>query len=340
MFCAGCCSVAKTMGPTRAKQIKSVLHYGGTLSTTKNYNARSLYRRYPIQGTVRGTFIIRGGFASLTTVLGLESDRNEAARYGTCISNRCVRVRSHSYVIVAIRSVAQLGRIRTRLGLTHRGTRGTSHSGSIFLTGVDRRVHAPLGTVIKFSRLLTSTSASRRGARFLRVIRDGGRVLRRLVTSVLSLSGVRTKALRFIFSSISVGRVVSSLRRRFHVQITRLNDKIRVIQRTSRGRCAVRASEGQLTRIMSGFVAGTLGFARRNDVALKFEPCRRNLCFCMGSAKANVPRRGLPRIFRHFIGLGRRGGNAKLKLSVYRAVIHGLKNRVNIRSRRKTNSAF
>lgn len=83
--------------------------------------------------------------------------------------------------------------------MTGRGTRRSGELGATFLTGVDRRVHAPLGTVIKFSDILIDSSSSpTRGRRCYSVVRGGSSLLLRLVGSVLSVSHVRSKEVGFM----------------------------------------------------------------------------------------------------------------------------------------------
>lgn len=95
-------------------------------------------------------------------------------------------------------------RHRRRLVITGRVTRGT-RLGRSFLGGVDRRVHAPLGTVIKFAGMLLNRNSRRvspsRGTDVLRVVGRGGRLLLGLVGSMLRVSHLSSKNLSF-----SVGR--------------------------------------------------------------------------------------------------------------------------------------
>lgn len=215
--------------------------------------------------------------------------------------------------------------------------RRSGQLGSTFLTGVDRRVHAPLGTVMKFSGLLTRAGPSRRAGRFYRVVRAGGRLLLRLIGSVLSLSGVRTKRVSFVCSRFGMSALFQDLCRAFRDQI---GNKIALCYRVPRRSYIVCSRGGHLARIVAGFLAGTYGFAFRKSVHVKCGRERSKLCFCMGSAKGNVRQGGLPRMFRHFTGFSSFVRKAKLKLSVYRAVLRGLRKGVNMRSRRKGKDAF
>lgn len=234
--------------------------------------------------------------------------------------------------------VARQGGVRSRLLSTGSHTRRSGQLGSTFLTGVDRRVHAPLGTVVNFSGVLTTTRRRRRGRRCVGVVRDGGALLLRLVDSVLSLSGVRTNALRFYCSGIRLGSVVSRVRDIAHCQAR--DGNVRLVMRGKLPSYLVEARGGHLVRMLGGLLGGTDGFASRKDVAFNCGLYSGRLCFCIGSANYNVPTSGIGSVFKHFIGLGSFMRNAKLKLSVYRAVMRRVKKHVNIRSRRKGKSAF
>lgn len=77
--------------------------------------------------------------------------------------------------------------------MTGSETRRSGHLGDTFLTGVDRRVQAPLGSVINFSSMLTMNNDARRRRRSCcRVVGAGSSLLLHLVGSVLSLSHLRT----------------------------------------------------------------------------------------------------------------------------------------------------
>lgn len=174
----------------------------------------------------------------------------------------------------------------------------------------------------------------------MRVVGKGAGVLLRLMGSVLSVSGVRTNALRFVCASISIGRVVHRLRNVFELHLRRTSIPMHVVFRPGLPIYFVRARGGHVSRIVSGFLSGTFGCAIRNDVAVKCRVHRGNVYFCISSANANVPRSGMDRIFRHFAGLSTGHRNAKLKLSVDQAVVGGVNNRVNIASGCNRNSAF
>lgn len=228
--------------------------------------------------------------------------------------------------------VARHGERRRTLVQTQRGTRRSSQLGSTFLTGVDRRVHAPLGTVMKFSDLLATARGRARHGRFVDVVRAGGRLLLRLMDSVLSLSGVRTGALRFGCRGISLGRLTGSIRGAMQNEL-RANITLRFIPRMPI--YCMRARRGHLSRILVGLLIGTTGFARGNRVVFKCGVHKRRLCFCMGSANVNVSLRGRGGVFRQFAGMGAFVRKAKLKLSVYGGVIAGVGKHVKMRSRKR-----
>lgn len=211
---AGCCSLDKvSRRPRSSNEINSLLGYGGTIHDNKKYKTRGGYRGYVVHRAVRGTFYRGGNFRGLrTSVELLDSSRRRVVPYSISISNACLGGRNRRRVLLAICSVARLGGVRQLLGVRGRGTISTRGLGSTFVTGVDRRVHAPLGTVINFSNLLTSTSSSARGGVCLSVMTRGGSHLLRVIASMLSLSGVRSNDLSFRCSRFSMGSLLYTLR--------------------------------------------------------------------------------------------------------------------------------
>lgn len=109
-------------------------------------------------------------------------------------------------------SVAERGIVRRRLATTGRGTRRTGQLGSTLVTGVGRRVHAPLGTVMNFTSLLSVVSSRGRRRRCVKLVRDGARRLLQLVGSIVSLSGVRSNIVSVINSSMILSSLVGRVR--------------------------------------------------------------------------------------------------------------------------------
>lgn len=80
------------------------------------------------------------------------------------------------------------------LRTTHETIRGVDRIGDSFVRRVARRVHAPLGSVINFSALLTRRGLSSiRGHRCIRRIRNGGACLLDLVRGVLGVTSVSSQ---------------------------------------------------------------------------------------------------------------------------------------------------
>lgn len=218
---------------------------------------------------------------------------------------------------------SSLRQSRMSLHRTGSHTRRSGQLGDTFLTGVDRRVHAPLGTVINFSSILaTRKDSSRSEGKCSRVVGSGSSLLLQLVGSVLSLSQLST-------SEIEVaGRPYSMIR---------LYQRMLASMGFSHGSgggfifadgCRsfmVGASMRQLRRIVVGLLSGSTGFARSNIVALSFSISGKQglTFFSIASANYNVPGRGRGLMFRHFRGLSRCTRKAKLKLSVYGLAIRG-----------------
>lgn len=223
-------------------------------------------------------------------------------------------------MLLGVRSV---GSHRRRLSSTHHLTRGT-RLGRSFLTGVDRRVHAPLGTVINFTGVLTVSSRLRRssGVRCVSAVGQGDRLLLGLVGSVLRLSHVRSKGVAFRVDGYRISRLIGGIcAARGMLVPTRLS----FVRRISSVPVRVRMSRSHLARILAGFLGGTSGFAGRKCVGLNCYcmPRRDRMHVCIRSANVNVPVRRRHVVFDHFCGRSRFTRKAKLKLSVYRLVIRG-----------------
>lgn len=227
-----------------------------------------------------------------------------------------------------------LGERQRGIGLSARGltasqvgTRGTVHTGDIFLSGVDRRVHAPLGTLSNFSSLLARRKLSSRAHhRYGRIVRRGSRLLLGLVGSIVSLSDLRFNGLRFYVTRRSTMDVYEGIVSAIG-GIGRARTRLAFAARLRR--VPVRASSSHLRRILVGLLVGTAGFAPRNDVILGLRGRASSaMLFAMASANYNVPGSGRTGVFRHFRGLGRGTRNDKLKLSVYRLVVRRVNKRV------------
>lgn len=221
-------------------------------------------------------------------------------------------------------------------GLTRRTRLGRS-----FLTGVDRRVHAPLGTVIKFSGLLAARGgvSRRRGGRFTSVVSGGAELLLGLIGSILRLSHVRSNGVSFRYRSYDTRRFTRAICRARRMVVL---PPIRFVGRFPSRSIAVRVSHVHLARIVAGFLKGTGGFASRKRVGLNCFYSGRGgrVRFFMRSANTKVPGRRLRVVFRQFCGQGRFMRNMKLKLTVDGIVMRGVGKRVSIRSRIGGNDHF
>lgn len=122
----------------------------------------------------------------------------------------CVRLNALVIIIVVlvvlitfVLHVSRMhGTLRQSRGRAQRAahvTRRTGRVGGHFLSGVDCRVHVPLGNMINFSRLVTSRPGvpSRLHGRCSSVVRGGSRRLVHLIGSMLSLSQLRTNVVGF-----------------------------------------------------------------------------------------------------------------------------------------------
>lgn len=234
-------------------------------------------------------------------------------------------------VAVLVFRVQSRGGHLHRSGRRRRGTRGHTEgsvgAGDLFLSGVDRRVHAPLGTLSNFSTVLASSSVSGRAQqRYGSVVRRGSRLLLGLVGSMVSLSDLSVDGLMFGFGGYSTMIVYHGI--------------VSAMEGMGRARTSIRfiaalrslpllASSSHLRRLLVGLLVGTAGFAARNSVALRVQGRSSSATiFSIASANYNVPPRGRNQVFGHFRGLGRNTRNAKLKLSVYRLVIRRVKKEV------------
>lgn len=239
-----------------------------------------------------------------------------------------------------LRGVRRLGSRRRRLVRSHRLTRRT-RLGRSFLGGVDRRVHAPLGTVINFSSVLTGRPrfSSRRQRRFISVVGAGAGLLLGLINSILRLSHVRSNGLSFVFRQRDIHRLLSSICRARDLLV---RPPLRFLGSFPPRSIRIGMSPVQLARMLAGFLGGTGGFAGRNDVRLKcYYPSNVDrMRLCIRSANVNVPRDRRGVVFRHFCGHDRFSRNIKLNLSVYILVIRGVKKHVRLHSRRTHKDHF
>lgn len=93
---------------------------------------------------------------------------------------------------------------------------GTDHVGDSFVRRVARRVHAPLGSVIKFSSLVTTKKVDRRRrGRCTRRVRVDGACLLSLIDGIVSVTSVSSRARstpgRVVSISAYYGRYVSRM---------------------------------------------------------------------------------------------------------------------------------
>lgn len=155
-----------------------------------------------------------------------------------------------------------------RLRRTGRGTRITGRTGDSFLTGVDRRLHAPLGTVLNFARLLTHRPSLAPRRTSLRLVQSDNRRLLSLVGSILSLTGVRTKHVDLCRGIFGLASLIGGLRRIFQLQ-TDGGQLLFCVGHRRSVPAFIRTSRHGLHRILVGLLGGTVGFARTKRIILR-----------------------------------------------------------------------
>lgn len=277
--------------------------------------------------------------AGLRTLHRLYHSRRTFLRLGRFLRRQRVLCRRFSARVT--RRVRGGRRLRTR----RRTTRITDRTGDRFLTVVDRRLQAPLGSVLNLSAILDRRIVNSLGSGRLRCLsyvhRDNRRLLT-LVDSVLSLSGMRTKRRRLILASITIIPLYRS-----YVTVIRPETVTGNLALSYRIRPKTRdyiTSSHQLQRVLLGLLSGTIGFARVNRVSLAIRPRKTVLRFTMRSANVNVPSRHQSRLFRPFArlsdSLGHRCRNANLNLTLARRLTRLRNNCLAMRSRIRQNDQF
>lgn len=244
-----------------------------------------------------------------------------------------------------------LRRVRVRgirLSLTGGHTRRTTHVGSRFLTGVSRRLHAPLGNIVNFAHLaLGARLAPARHSRLGAVRHSTGGLLT-VVGSILSFSGLRTN-----------GLVLRDVPFPLHDALSRIIALLTRSSRSGKLRLALGVGDSipsgivnsplQLRRVVAGLIKGTVGFARGNGVSVlmrghTLDGAGIRVRIRVQSANVNVPRHSRSHLFRTFqrtsTDVSHHRNNAKLKLIVARGLIGRVNNSVSFRDRPGHNSAF
>lgn len=238
--------------------------------------------------------------------------------------------------------VGRCGRGAASLVKRLRGSMGrgrslvTSHGGTV--RAVARRLHAPLATVRKCTRLVRS--GRRRGVDNCTsgVLRTSGEVAS-VLGSLLSFFHLSDNGRRTGIHPFHLRGVTRLLRARF-ARRTRTGSLGLAVRYP---RNVVLGNSGRhVVRVYSGLLNGTIGFAGTKDISLIVDCSNGELALMMRSAKANVDtrrRRQIFKTFRQLSGTTARS-NFKLKLDVIGRVIKVLNNAVHLRDRGKRNDHF
>lgn len=223
------------------------------------------------------------------------------------------------HIGVSRRHRSRINRLTHSFGRVTRRLRRTSGVHLSVVTGIDRRLHAPISTLRTVIRGVTSKIA-RPAPTGLRNVLARARHLDSLVTFLLSLDHVRTKTTDLGVRRFGITRFLSRAIRPLRVTSNKRTRSVRVHIDSS---VAVRNSRSHLHRLFAGVVTGTLG--RSPSGAAILIRARRS-----GSGNAviagiigfnsRVTPSSHSSVFHHFIGNGAkpnaRSKNANLNLSV------------------------
>lgn len=245
-------------------------------------------------------------------------------------------------------SIAGVLRRGRHVGRLIARTRTTARTGSTFMSGVSRRVHAPVGSVIKVARIVLHSQRSPERRRFLLGVRDSKRTLLSVVGSMLSFSGVRSKGVRLILRPCSALSLFRSLGLAVRGRVD--GYPLRLVCRVSRAvPYLLCKSTKHVQRMVAGLIDGTVGCARRKrihfSIRIRGGSCSGiSLCCRIRSANVKVhgrSRRVLFSSFRHIsLGGGHHVRKANLNLAVSGGFIGVVKKAVNMRDRCKGKDGF
>lgn len=259
------------------------------LSSTHAQDVRGGIRSLRVGGRI-SRLIIRGG----TLRVSLRGDQDRLCLFLTLL---VLSVYFKVFVFFHLKGVGSLcGRLRRSgqlIVVTDRGTRRDRQVGGTFVGGVYRRIHAPLGTVGNFTRLVADSNVDpRRGGRFDGVVCAGYRGVASVVGSILMVTRLsddgRILPLRPIRVNLLYRRRVGGLGG------LRRGPSVRCRIRNSGDGSLVCSSPGRFNVVVSRLLDGTGGFAGRKDVALSCQPRRRKevVYVYIASAKYKVPTSG------------------------------------------------
>ncbi len=270
---------------------------------------------------------------------------------------RVTRTRRHSAIVVAklvITTVILLMFsclvVRERLGqrtelesgvgnVVSGGRRLLRAHGGVVLA-VSRSVHTPLGVVGNDTRLTTSAhSEGEQGHRLTGVKVIDERVLR-LLGGLLSICHLGRSGRAYGGMPFDLGSLLRHVTANFSGIIGGGN--VLFLRSFGSASIILRNSISHVRRVVSGLLAGTIGFARANAVRFGTTCGSNVLSVRMGSANVNVSRSALSHVFHPFRHLSSRTGtrNFKLNLPVAGKLIGLLNNAVSMGDRIKRKDAF
>lgn len=213
-----------------------------------------------------------------------------------------------------------------------------------FISGISRRLGAPVASVSKFVSNVLSNAVPHRGRSCcLGVIDNRIGELSELIISVLGVDGVRDNSLRVGPSGCSVSsrvvRVLLAFRRGVR------GGGVRVHKLSRFEPACVITSPSVVCRSVCGLISGTIGFAGRNNcVSIHLVSSTGRVALIVGGDNANVGTRSLSEMFREFCGTSGdhdlSTGNTKLKLCLIGLVIRVRNNEMDTGDRDRSDTRF
>lgn len=187
-----------------------------------------------------------------------------------------------------------------------------------FITTTSRRLHSPLAMVLSKLRAMRGSRSSARQRRFLSLVQRRKLHVRRLVTSVLLLTGTSTHKVSLRVGSTTPSSLLLYICRGCRGLTTSGKVSLRFSLKSTTCH-SYTLSTRHVARILSVLVSGTLSCApRKKGVLLLLSRSTRRAVFTITSGKSSVPRRRGTRVFRHFCHASRtRASRGRFNLNLY-----------------------
>lgn len=212
---------------------------------------------------------------------------------------------------------------------------------SSFLANISHEIRTPLNAIVGFSSLLVSAERgiSEEKQEYINIIENNNTLLLQLISDVLDLSKIEAGTMEFDYAPVDVHGLFIELEDTFRLRNKKSGICICYHRRTTE--CVVKADRNRLVQVMMNLMNNAVKFTGEGSIEFGFDVREDGfLHFYVTDTGCGIPEERLEEIFGNFVKLNSFVQGTGLGLTICRAIVERMGEKIGAVSRLGQGSTF